>query len=204
VQPEESQWLENALKGDDQAFTRLVETYERPVYNLCYRMLGNAQDAEDSAQETFLRAYLSLRSYDKNRAFSTWILSIAAHYCIDQIRKRRMQIISVEELPDPDLKEPSPGMETGLSRKEERQRIQSLLHTLDPTDRAAVVMYYWYDFSYEEICQALSLTMSALKSRLHRSRRAMAEEWMKQENATTRSVTQPSNHGKLVRERMAS
>jgi len=190
VRENESQWLVAAQKGDTQAFTSLVEIYERPVFNLCYRMLGNAQDAEDAAQETFIRAYTSLGRYDSSRSFSTWVLSIAAHYCIDQIRKRRMHIVSIEELPVPDLPEIAPGMETNLSRKEEQQQIRAVLNVLDAQDRAAVVMYYWYDFSYEEICQALSLTTSALKSRLHRARKIMAEEWMKRHpNLAPRELT---------------
>jgi RNA polymerase sigma-70 factor (ECF subfamily) len=174
----ESEWLIKAQKGDSQAFSYLIETYQRPVYNLCYRMLGNAQDAEDAAQETFLRAYKSMRRYDNQRSFSTWLLSIAAHYCIDQIRRRRYPVVSVEELVVPDLPDASPGLESKLSRKEEQRRVRAILNVLEPVDRAAVVMYYWYDFSYQEICEALSLTTSAVKSRLHRARRAMAQEWL--------------------------
>lgn len=181
MQEDEATWLNQALKGDSQAFTVLVEMYQRPVYNLCYRMLSNAEDAEDAAQETFLRAYKSMRRYDNSRPFSTWLLSIAAHYCIDQIRRRRFQIVSLEDLPVPDVPDPSPGMESGLARREEQRRVRAMLDGLDPTDRAAVVMYYWYDFSYEEIAQALKLTLSAVKSRLHRSRRAMAETWQDQQ-----------------------
>jgi RNA polymerase sigma-70 factor (ECF subfamily) len=176
----EATWLEQALQGDAQAFTCLVETYQRPVYNLCYRMLGNAEDAEDAAQETFLRAYKSMRRYDRSRPFSTWLLSIAAHHCIDQLRRRRFQVVSVEDLPVPDIPDPAPGLEKTLGRKEEQRRIRALLETLEPLDRAAVVMYYWYDYSYDEIAQALSLTLSAVKSRLHRARRAMAEGWQEQ------------------------
>lgn len=177
MQDLEAQWLGQAKKGDPQAFTHLLETYQRPVYNLCYRMLGNAEDAEDAAQETFLRAYRSLKSYDENRSFSTWILSVAAHYCIDQIRRRRQVVVSIEELPVPDVPDISPGLEARVSLKEQQERIRSLLNRLDETDRSAVIMYYWYDFSYEEISQALSLTLSAVKSRLHRARRTMAEQW---------------------------
>jgi RNA polymerase sigma-70 factor (ECF subfamily) len=180
----ESQWLIQAQKGDPQAFSHLVETYQKPVYNLCYRMLNNAEDAEDAAQEAFLRAYKSMKRYDNNRPFSTWLLSIAAHYCIDQIRKRRMAIVSIEDLPVPEVPDPSPGLELTVSRYEEQRRIRSLLDALDSIDRAAVIMYYWYDFSYEEICQALSLTMSAVKSRLHRARGAMAQTWMEQQPQT--------------------
>lgn len=182
MQDLEAQWLLQAQKGDQQAFAHLVEMYQKPVYNLCYRMLGNAEDAEDAAQETFLRCYKSFKRYDNKRPFSTWLLSIAAHYCIDQIRKRRMTIVSIEDLPYPDLPDITPGLESRVSLKEEQHRIRNLLHVLDPIDRAAVVMYYWYDFSYAEICEALSLTTSAVKSRLHRARRAMAEEWVAQQN----------------------
>jgi RNA polymerase sigma-70 factor (ECF subfamily) len=204
VNESESEWLIKAQSGDTQAFTCLLEAYQRPVFNLCYRMLGNAQDAEDAAQETFLRAYQSLKRYDNNRPFSTWLLSIAAHYCIDQIRKRRVQIVSVEELPVPDLPEPSPGMESNLSKKEEQQRIKAVIGVLDATDRAAVVMYYWYDFSYEEICQALSLSMSALKSRLHRARRVMAEEWLKHQPAPASQNSSKARHSEMLQvERMA-
>ncbi len=199
----ESEWLRKAQSGDVPAFTGLLEAYQRPVFNLCYRMLGNAQDAEDAAQETFLRAYQSLKRYDNNRPFSTWLLSIAAHYCIDQIRKRRVQIVSVEDLPTPDLPEPSPGMESTLSKKEEQQRIKAVIGKLDEMDRAAVVMYYWYDFSYEEICQALSLSMSALKSRLHRARRMMAEQWLKmQPGNVAQNPTSAPRRERLQAERM--
>ncbi len=180
MQDIEAVWLLEAQKGDSQAFSSLLEKYQKPVYNLCYRMLGNAEDAEDAAQETFLRAFKSLKRYDNSRPFSTWVLSIAAHYCIDQIRRQRQVTISIEDLVVPDVPDPAPGLETVLGKKEEQRRIRALLDKLEATDRAAVIMYYWYDFSYEEICQALSLSLSAVKSRLHRARHAMAQQWMLQ------------------------
>lgn len=177
----EPEWLAQVLRGDSQAFTQLVEAYQRPVYNLCYRMLGNAEDAEDASQETFLRAYRSIRRYDSSRAFSTWLLSIAAHYCIDQIRRHKHVTISLEDMVVPDIPDASPGMETRLNQKEEQQRVREILDKLEPVDRAAVIMFYWYDFSYDEICQALSLSLSAVKSRLHRARHAMALSWQEQQ-----------------------
>ena len=77
-------WVVQAQHGSDEAFTKLVEAYQTHVYNLCYRMLGDAELAEDAAQETFLRAYQHLHRYDQKRPFATWLLSIAAHYCIDR------------------------------------------------------------------------------------------------------------------------
>lgn len=178
MQDNEAIWLIQAQNGDPDAFSYLVECYQRPVYNMCYRMLGNAEDAEDAAQESFLRAYKSMKRYDLNRAFSSWLLSIAAHYCIDQIRKRRFSMVSVEELPVPDLPDKSPGVDSKLIKREEQIRIRNLLNILEPVDRAAVILYYWYDYSYSEICEALNLSLSATKSRLHRARRTMAKNWL--------------------------
>jgi RNA polymerase sigma-70 factor, ECF subfamily len=176
----ESEWLRKAQRGDQEAFCRLVEVYQNPVYNLCYRMLSSANDAEDAAQETFLRAYHGLSRYDDQRSFSTWLLSIAAHYCIDQIRRRRFTVMSFEELPSFDPLDLGPGPERSLVAKEKQQQVQALLESLNPQDRAAVVMRYWYDFSYEEIGESLSLTVSAVKSRLHRARRELASLWTEQ------------------------
>jgi RNA polymerase sigma-70 factor (ECF subfamily) len=176
----ESQWLREAKRGDQEAFSRLIEVYQNPVYNLCYRMLSNVNDAEDAAQETFLRAYHGLSRYDNQRSFSTWLLSIAAHYCIDQIRRRRFTVMSFEELPSFDPPDQGPGPEGSLVVKEKQQQVQALLESLNPQDRAAVVMRYWYDFSYEEIGELLSLTVSAVKSRLHRTRRELATLWAEQ------------------------
>jgi RNA polymerase sigma-70 factor (ECF subfamily) len=170
-----------AQKGDPTAFTQVVEAYQRPVFNLCYRMLGDPEDAEDAAQETFLRAYDHMRRYDQQRSFSTWLLSIAAHYCIDQLRKRRMTFLSMDTHPNLDIPDTSPGPETTFHRNEDQQLIQNLLRSLGAQDRAAVVMYYWYDFSYDEIADSLSLSTSAVKSRLHRARLLLTQTWTEQE-----------------------
>jgi RNA polymerase sigma-70 factor, ECF subfamily len=180
MQETDLSWLASAQKGNSDAFTQMVEEFQRPVFNLCYRMLGDAAEAEDAAQETFMRAYRSIKNYDKSRPFPTWLLSIAAHYCIDQIRKRRMAIVPIEDLGFAEPSDDAPGPESSLSRSEEQREVRGLLNELSSVDRAAVVMYYWYDFSYEEIGNALSLTESAVKSRLHRARRDMAKMMMDQ------------------------
>ena len=173
----EPEILNQVHRGNQEAFTQLVETYQRPVYNLCYRMLGDPDEAEDAAQETFLRVYKNIKHYDQKRQFSTWLLSIAAHLCIDQLRKRRMVLVSMDGTPYLDPPDSLPGPEASFYLKEDQKRVQSLLKTLSPADRAAVIMYYWYDFSYEEISKSLSLTVSAVKSRLHRARLSMAQVW---------------------------
>jgi RNA polymerase sigma-70 factor (ECF subfamily) len=175
--------LKQVHQGNQEAFTQLVETYQRPVYNLCYRMLSDPDEAEDASQETFLRVYKNIKHYDAKRPFTTWLLSIAAHHCIDQLRKQRMVVISMDTTPNLDPPDGLPGPEASYFLMEDQKRVQAILKTLNPNDRAAVIMYYWYDFSYEEIAQSLSLTPSAVKSRLHRARLSMAQSWPNQKGS---------------------
>jgi RNA polymerase sigma-70 factor (ECF subfamily) len=188
---EENAWVAQAQQGSDEAFTQLVETYQKPVYNLCYRMLGEPEMAEDAAQETFLRAYQSLHRYDASRPFGTWLLSIAAHYCIDRLRKKKFTVFSMDAEDDDgmtfELVDPaSPDPEAESIKRADRNRLHRHLKNLDETDRAAIVMRYWHDYSEIEIAEALNLTVSAVKSRLHRSRRALAGMWQ-EETAPARS-----------------
>jgi RNA polymerase sigma-70 factor (ECF subfamily) len=174
----EQDWLRRARAGDEEAFARLVEAYQTAIYNLCYRMLGEAGEAEDAAQESFLRAYSQLSTYDPGRSFKTWLFSIASHYCIDRLRKRRLTWLSLDDddlPPHPALQEPTPGPEEVSVSREQTAAIQALLRQLAPEDRSVLVMRYWYDFSYEEIAEATRTTVSAVKSRLHRARGALAE-----------------------------
>jgi RNA polymerase sigma-70 factor (ECF subfamily) len=144
----EQDWLRRARAGDEEAFAKLVETYQTAIYNLCYRMLGEPNEAEDAAQEAFLRAYSQLSTYDPARSFKTWLFSIASHYCIDRLRKRRLTWLSLEEdelPPHPALQEPNPGPEEVAVRRQQTAAIQALLSKLPPEDRSVIVMRYWYD-----------------------------------------------------------
>lgn len=186
---QESELLELARSGDAQAFSELVEIYQRPVYNLCYRMLGNAQEAEDAAQEAFLRAFNGIKRYDPDRKFATWLLSIAANYCIDQHRRKKFVNVDIEAVSSAELAERKPGVEKKMIEQEASEEIQALLAGLSEKDRAAIVLHYWYDYSYREIADQLELSESAVKSRLHRARRSLAvakQDQMAQSTMSTR------------------
>jgi RNA polymerase sigma-70 factor, ECF subfamily len=173
----EGEYIASARAGSTAAFTRLVEIYQNPIYNLCYRMLGDAGEAEDAAQEAFLRAYSQLHRYDPGRPFKTWLFAIASHHCIDRLRRRRVIWLGIDDEPlltHPALLEPRPGPEQVAVRREEEAAVQALLAELAPKDRCAIVMRYWYDMSYEEIACATGSTASAVKSRLHRARVSLA------------------------------
>jgi RNA polymerase sigma-70 factor (ECF subfamily) len=173
------QWLlERARDGDLDAFGELVRLFERPVFNLAYRMLGNAAEAEDAAQEAFLRAYTHLDRYDPERSFKTWLLSITSNYCIDRLRKRRLTWLSLEEPlpPHPALVSSEAGPEASAIAHELSVQIQALLDGLSDEYRIVVILRYWYDLSYIEIAEILETTESAVKSRLFRARQALAKQ----------------------------
>ncbi len=198
---QEQEWIEAARRGNQRAFEHLVNAYQRPVYNLVYRMLGDPAEAEDAAQETFLRAYRRLDSYQPERKFSTWILSIAAHHAIDVLRRRHFNWLSLDELPpwrwfpaytaDPEA--------SALSH-EAQDQVQRLLADLPPGYRLVTVLRYWYDMSYEEIAEATGLTDSAIKSRLHRARLMLARGLQEESIGTEQSSG--SRSGGLGKARM--
>lgn len=181
----ELEWIEKARSGDDEAFANLVGAYQVPVYNLCYRILGDRLDAEDAAQEVFLKAYRNLRRYDAERPFVNWLLKIASNHAIDHLRRRRARpatdLTEVEAAADA-----SPGPEAALALDERREMVMETTRRLSPKDRALIVLRYWYDYSYEEMAAALSLSTSAVRSRLHRARMTMADHWRKKEGALVR------------------
>ncbi|MGB9776120.1 MAG: RNA polymerase sigma factor [Anaerolineae bacterium] len=167
---DEVAWIQQAQQGDMDAFARLVQLYQTPVYNLAYRMLGERMEAEDAAQETFLRAFRHLSRYDPARPFRNWLLSITAHYCVDRLRRRRPLLALDDEIATGGGADPG----DAVVAWEARERIQRFLLRLPAEDRAAVTLRYWYDCSYEEMAQILGTTVSAVKSRLHRARLALA------------------------------
>lgn len=175
---DEPLWLEQARRGNKESFGKLIEAYQGPVFNLAYRMLSNADEAEQAAQEAFIRAWTRLDSYNSQHKFSTWLLSITSNYCIDLIRKRRKQLLSIDGPlpPHPALtSEQAGGPEAQAVQSEQQQIVQSLLETLPEEYREAVVLRYWYDMSYDEIAEVMKTTVSAIKSRLFRARRQLAE-----------------------------
>ncbi len=172
------EWVQAAMEGDQDAFAELVYTYQDAVYNLCYRLLSERTEAEDAAQEAFLRAYLNLQRYDPSRSFKTWVLTIASNHCIDRLRRRRLTWLSIEDdvLPGLSLSSDEPEPEHASIMKEQSAALQEILGELNPDYRAAVVLRYWYDYSYTEIADILDTTESAIKSRLFRARQILAEK----------------------------
>ncbi len=189
---DEKTWVQQALQGNRAAFARLVEAYQSPVFNLAYRMLGDPAEAEDAAQETFVRVYTRLHSYDPSFKFSSWIRSIASHYCIDRIRRRRDSHIALDNvLAQRAFADPSEDPERKALQRETQESVQVLMRQLPAAYRAVLGLRYWQDLSYEEMAETLGTTTSAIKSRLHRARCLLAEQMNASDAQTAALVVEP-------------
>lgn len=184
--------IEQAQRGDRAAFARLVEQYQVPVYNLAYRMLGTAVEAEDAAQETFLRAFSQIKSYKTQYKFIPWLLSIASHYCIDRLRRgKRWRWLSLDDEPAGEMiRAETPGPEESALSNERAEQVQMLLQKLPPAYRLVVTLKYWNEMSVEEIARVVNESVANVKVKLYRARLMMAQEYASETQTQLRPVLQ--------------
>lgn len=175
AQAEERVWIDRALAGDPTAFASIVERYQTAVYNLCYRMLGSTGEAEDAAQDVFIRVWTQLHTFQRDRKFSTWLLSIASHHCIDLLRRRRGVQVPLDSV-EIRAQSPEPQPEESTLADEQRRAVQELLNSLPPKYRLVTVLRYFRDLSYLEIADMTGLSESAVKTQLHRARKMLADQ----------------------------
>lgn len=169
--------VERSLDGDVAAFTLLVERYKRPVYALAYRLLGNATDAEDAAQETFVRAYTRLTSYQPGSRFGSWLLAITSHWCIDSLRRKRALSLEAASEERGDIVTPASAEEQpeAMALDHERQHeVRTWLDQLPAPYRAVLELRYWQDLSYNEISETTGLPVSTVRMRLFRARQLLS------------------------------
>ena len=155
-----------ARRGDAAAFDELVLRFHRPVYRFCWRLLRSA-DAEDLAQDTFVRAFVHFERFDPERPVLPWLIAIARRLCLDLLRRRKV-MARVETLP---VTGPSaPGPESEASRREQLSRLERALDDLDEGPRMAIVLFHIEEMSYRDIAAALEVPMGTVMTWLHRGR----------------------------------
>lgn len=175
----EKKIIEKVLGGDANAFEELVLKYEKTVYNLALRMVGDRDDAFDMTQEAFIKAYGSLSSFRGDSKFSVWIYRIATNVCLDFLRsKSRKQQVSLTVSDDDedaqlDIPDPSSAPEQQLIKKISMQSVEEGLKTLPDKQRQILVMRELGGMSYAEIGKALSLEEGTVKSRIFRARKRL-------------------------------
>jgi len=156
------------------AFGELVQLHQSAAFNVAYRMLGNRRDAEDAAQEAFIRAYKAFDKFDTKRSFRPWIKQITTNLCLNRINSHKPTLSLENDLPPP--KEPNPGPEAQTANSEQDAQIRAAILLLKPGYRAVIELRHFQDLNYEEIAESLDKPLSTVKSDLFRARKILAEK----------------------------
>ncbi|MEL3972940.1 RNA polymerase sigma factor SigW [Rossellomorea oryzaecorticis] len=175
--------IKQVLKGDQSAFAELVELYKDKVFQICYRMLGNRHEAEDIAQEAFIRAYVNIETFNQKRKFSTWLFRIATNLCIDRIRKKKpdyyldAEVAGTEGLTmysqvAADVQMP----EDEVENMELQETIQKEISKLPEKYRSVIVLKYIEELPLQEISEILDMPLGTVKTRVHRGREALRKQ----------------------------
>ena len=176
----------SAQKGSEKAYRELLGRYQRPVFSLVYRMLRDREQAEDLAQETFVRVFNNIERYDPKYKFSSWIFKIATNLTIDHIRKKELATVSIDGsryavTPDEiaastitvEGRDPNP--EQLLEAKELGSEIEAAIGSLRPEYRTAIVLRHVEGREYQEIADIMGLPLGTVKTFIHRARNSLRE-----------------------------
>jgi len=173
---EDLYYIEAVRKGNVQAFSFLVEKYQKLVYTLALKLLKNPEDAEEMAQDTFVKAFQKLDSYEGKSKFSTWLYSITYNACISELRKRRIEFKSIDDTRITEQDEMKMHDYYREVRKEDQEKYLNLaLGKLPEDDQVLVTLYYYENQSMDEISMITGLTVSNIKVKIHRARKKMYE-----------------------------
>jgi RNA polymerase sigma-70 factor (ECF subfamily) len=171
--PEETelQWIARAQNGDRQAFSELVYHYREGVINVVYRMCGDANLAEDAAQEAFIRAWQNLPRYQPRSPFRNWLYRIATNVALDVLRHER-ESADVEDIP---LVASNVNPEAAVERNERAEWVRQAVMALAPASRAVLILREYEALSYKEIAETLDIPMGTVMSRLNYARTQLRE-----------------------------
>jgi RNA polymerase sigma-70 factor, ECF subfamily len=174
--------VERFLRGDTHAFEVLFRKHQSYAYNVAYGLVGNSEDAADITQEAFLRVHRNMNRFRGDSTFTTWLYRVVVNLAITELRRRtRSRTLLMEDIAPAEAwraeEEASDAPLIHLEIDEERETVQRVLRHLPPDYRAVLVLRHFQQLAYEEICQVLGLTMSQVKTRLHRARRMFKERY---------------------------
>ena len=164
-----------ALQAEYQAFGELVRRYQTSVFNVCYRIMGERQEAEDMTQETFLRAHERLSTYDMDRPFGPWIRRVGANLCLNTLKRRRLTILPLDEELEGSTPKVEERPEVARVHAERSEAIRDAILELPVHYRIVIELRHFFDMSYKEIADAVGLPLSDVKSHLFRARKLLAE-----------------------------
>ena len=163
-------------RGEVEAFGEVVARYQKSVFNVCYRMLGERMEAEDLAQETFIRAYERLRTFDAKRPFGPWIRKVATNVCLNHIQKQKPESYEFDEERDQSPAAARQEPEVHLQGAQAADEVRKAILSLPGHYRAVIELRHYQEMSYSEIAEVLELPVSDVKSHLYRARRKLAAQ----------------------------
>lgn len=170
---DEKELILRMQEGDETAFETLVRLYEKKIYNLCFRMCGNAEDAQEAAQDAFLAVWRAIDSFRQESSFSTWLYRLATNACIDLLRRNKRSSGGVsldDEETFIEVVDDAPLPQEELERKEAQQLIQEGLASLPEDYRAILLLREVQGLSYAEIAESMHMELGTVKSRISRGR----------------------------------
>jgi RNA polymerase sigma factor (sigma-70 family) len=170
--------VERAKQSDEKAFAELMQRYKKPVYHMILKMVRNVDDAEDLTIEAFAKAFRNLKKFNPDFTFSTWLFRIATNNCIDFIRKKKLDTMSISntykddngESVDIDIKDFNPDPQEEAIKGEKIEIIQSIVTKLPAKYQVLVRLRYFQELSYEEIAEEMKVPLGTVKAQLHRAR----------------------------------
>ena len=168
--------VKHAAAGDEKAYAELLERYKDAIYYMLLKMVNNKSDAEDLTIEAFGKAFKNINQYTPNYAFSTWLFKIATNNCIDFIRKKKANVISLDQTSEDHdstgtpLQSNSPDPEEDMIKSQRVALTRSIVEKLKPRYKTLVELRYFKEYSYEEIANELSLPIGTVKAQLFRAR----------------------------------
>jgi RNA polymerase sigma-70 factor (ECF subfamily) len=171
--PPDRDLILRARRGETEAFGELVTRYQTGVFNVCYRVLSERREAEDLAQESFIRAYERLDTFDLERPFGPWIRRVAANLCLNHVSARPAASAELDEERDADDAERP---EAAYEVRERSEQIRRALAALPPQYRLVIELRHYQDMSYDEIAASMGIPLSDVKSHLFRARKLLAEK----------------------------
>lgn len=188
---EDYELVQQAVRGDQQAYTSLMERYEHSVYHTMLRMVRNSEDATDLTIEAFGKAFCNLVSYVPRHAFSTWLFRIAINNCIDHIRRKRLVLLSLDESVEAEgdsdfadsLKDRGCNPEEQIIRNQRLERTRQVILQLDPKYRVMIEMCYFEELSYDEISAELNIPLGTVKAQLYRAKELLHDLLQKPGNS---------------------
>lgn len=170
-----------AKDGDQKAYAELMQRYKDSIYFMALKMVNNKDDAMDLTVETFGKAFENIEKYKPDFAFSTWLFRIATNNCIDFIRKKRLNVVSLQSISEEDKEEKqlqiasdSLNPEQTSIKKQESEKLKSIVDQLPQRYRTLIILRYYDEQSYEEIAQQLDLPLGTVKAQLFRARDLMS------------------------------